>query len=94
MLHSLMYTEMRHIRQVLVSLQSKLWCLDRLGDESSLFHPESCKLLLQTPDTDEHSEISEFIEELNYAAFRKDLGLYTITSPVDAAKLEKAAWIM
>ncbi len=86
-------TEMKHLQRVLVRSQSKLWQLDRLRDESSLFHPESCELLLQTPNTDEKSEINEFVEELNYEASRRDLGLYTTTSPVDAARhlIEKAA---
>ena len=86
-------TEMKQIQRVLVRSQSKLWQLDRLRDENSLFHPESCELLLQTPNTDENSEIKEFVEELNYEASRRNLGLYTTTSVADAAKhlIEKAA---
>lgn len=86
-------SEIKYIQRVLVRSQSKLWQLDRLRDESSLFHPESCELLLQTPDIDDNTEINEFVEELNYEASRRDLGLYTTTSPVDAAKhlIEKAA---
>lgn len=86
-------TEVKNIQRVLVRAQSKLWQLDRLRDESALFHPESCELLLQTLDIDENSEINEFVEELNYEASRRELGLYTTTSPVDAARhlIEKAA---
>ena len=86
-------SEIKHIQRVLVRSQSKLWQLDRLRDDSSLFHPESCELLLQTPDMDDNTEINEFVEELNYEASRRDLGLYTTASPVDAAKhlIEKAA---
>ena len=86
-------TEVKNIQRVLVRAQSKLWQLDRLRDESALFHLESCELLLQTLDIDENSEINEFVEELNYEASRRELGLYTTTSPVDAARhlIEKAA---
>ena len=86
-------TEIKHIQRVLVRAQSKLWQLDRLRDESALFHPEACELLLQIPDTDEKSEFSEFVEELDYEASRRDLGLYPTTSAVDAARhlIEKAA---
>ena len=86
-------TETKHIQRVLVRAQSKLWQLDRLRDESALFHPKFCELLLQIPDTDETTEVSEFVEELDYEASRRDLGLYPATSPVDAARhlIEKAA---
>lgn len=86
-------TETKQIQRVLVRAQSKLWQLDRLRDENALFHPKFCELLLQIPDTDETSEFSEFIEELDYEASRRDLGLYPATSAVDAARhlLEKAA---
>ena len=86
-------TESTQIQRVLVRAQSKLWQLDRLRDESALFHPKSCELLLQIPDSDETSEVSEFVEELDYEASKRDLGLYPATSPVDAAKhlIEKAA---
>lgn len=86
-------TEVRNIQRVLVRAQSKLWQLDRLRDESALFHPEICELLLQTPSTDGTSDINEFVEELKYEASRRDLGLYTTASPVEAARhlIEKAA---
>ena len=85
--------ETNQIQKVLVRAQSKLWQLDRLRDESALFHPKFCELLLQIPDTEETSEVSEFVEELDYEASRRDLGLYPTTSPVDAARhlIEKAA---
>ena len=85
--------ETNQIQKVLVRAQSKLWQLDRLRDESALFHPKFCELLLQIPDTEETSEVSEFVEELDYEASRRELGLYPTTSPVDAARhlIEKAA---
>lgn len=86
-------TETKQIQRVLVRAQSKLWQLDRLRDESALFHPKFCELLLQIPDIEETSEVSEFVEELEYEASKRDLGLYPTTSPVDAARhlIEKAA---
>ncbi|MCY4360920.1 MAG: hypothetical protein OXE42_01850 [Gammaproteobacteria bacterium] len=86
-------TETKQIQRVLVRAQSKLWQLDRLRDESALIHPKFCELLLQIPDSDETSEVSEFVEELDYEASRRELGLFSTTSPVDAARhlIEKAA---
>lgn len=90
-------SDSRGIQQGLVRVQSKLWQLDRLRDEATLFKPESCELLLRAPlnsgDHDEEVLLKEFVEELTYEASRRELDIYTTKSPVDAAKhiIEKAA---
>ncbi|MEE8059100.1 MAG: hypothetical protein V3T17_14875 [Pseudomonadales bacterium] len=81
-------SEVKSIQQSLVRAQSKLWQLDRLRDEGTLFRPDVCELLLRIPSSDtaeEKSAINEYIEELLYEASRRGLGIYTSTSPVDAA---------
>jgi len=89
-------SDIKGIQQGLVRAQSKLWQLDRLRDEGTLFRPDFCELLLKTPpcpdDTKEISSLNEFIEELQYEASRRDLSIYTTESPVEAAKhlIEKA----
>ena len=89
--------DLKGLQQGLVRAQSKLWQLDRLRDEETLFKPHLCELLLKTPPiTEQDSDISllkEFIEELQYEASRRELGIYTTESPTEAAEhlIEKAA---
>lgn len=77
------------IQQALVRVQSKLWQLDRLRDEATLFKPELCELLIQIPsqqlsNTDGQA-FNDFVEELRYEASRRELKVFASESPVDAA---------
>lgn len=82
--------EASRIQQGLVRAQSKLWQLDRLRDEGTLFKPDFCELLINIPEKSnnesQNSQFREFIEELRYEAARRDLGVYTSESALDAAK--------
>ncbi len=77
------------IQQALVRAQSKLWQLDRLRDEATLFKPELCELLIQIPSPSvsdpEGRAFKEFVEELRYEASRRALDVYASESPVEAA---------
>lgn len=77
------------IQQALVRVQSKLWQLDRLRDEATLFKPELCELLIQIPSqqlsNSEGQAFSDFVEELRYEASRRELKVFASESPVDAA---------
>jgi hypothetical protein len=84
------------IQQGLIRAQSKLWQLDRLRDEETLFKPNLCELLINIPLSSEASEnllFKEFVEELSYEAARRNLSIYASESPTDAAKhlITKAA---
>lgn len=77
------------IQQALVRAQSKLWQLDRLRDEATLFKPELCELLIQIPsqplNSSEVQTFNEFVEELRYEASRRELNVYASESCIDAA---------
>jgi|GEM_PF-3453890 len=77
------------IQQALVRAQSKLWQLDRLRDEATLFKPELCELLIQVPSqqsgSSEGQAFKEFVDELRYEASRRELNVYASGSYVDAA---------
>lgn len=77
------------IQQALVRVQSKLWQLDRLRDEATLFKPELCELLIQIPSQQlsnaDGQAFSDFVEELRYEASRRELKVFASESPVDAA---------
>lgn len=78
------------IQQGFVRAQSKLWQLDRLRDEGTLFKPQTCELLLNIPSIDrssaEFSTFQEFVEELRYEASKRELGVFASGSSVDAAQ--------
>jgi hypothetical protein len=77
------------IHQTLIRAQSKLWQLDRLRDEATLFKPELCELLVRIPSQSENvlenSLLKEFVEELRYEAARRSLGVYASESHIEAA---------
>ncbi len=77
------------IQQALVRAQSKLWQLDRLRDEATLFKPELCELLIQIPSQRQSGindqAFKDFVEELRYEASRRDLDVYASESHIDAA---------
>lgn len=88
--------EINNIQHALVRAQSKLWQLDRLRDEGTLFTPDLCELLLKTPKVSEASEVTrlaDFIEELEYEAAKRQLGIFSTNSFDDAAShlIEKVA---
>ncbi len=81
--------ETKGIQHALVRAQSKLWQLDRLRDGDSLFKPELCELLLQTPLISEDgstAELNDFVDELKYEASKRELGIYTTNSYKEAAQ--------
>ena len=75
------------IQQALVRAQSKLWQLDRLRDENSLFPPEICELVLRVPvQSDDCSEaLTDLVNELRYEASRRELSVFATDSAVEAA---------
>lgn len=77
------------IQQALIRVQSKLWQLDRLRDEATLFKPELCELLIQIPsqsvDSSDGRAFKDFVEELRYEASRRELNVYASESHIDAA---------
>ena len=84
------------IQQALIRAQSKLWQLDRLRDESSLFPPKVCELVLRAPSQDNSNEgrvFVDFVEELRYEASRRDLSVFATESESEAAAhiIESAA---
>mgnify|MGYP003145574420 CR=1 FL=1 len=82
--------ETSRIQQGLVRAQSKLWQLDRLRDDGTLFKPDSCELLINIPkktdNESQNAQFQEFVEELRYEAARRELSVYTTESVHDAAK--------
>lgn len=77
------------LQRALVRAQSKLWQLDRLKDNRDLFQVDFCELLFQIPETDndqEHSLYIEFSEEIRYEASRREIQLFTASSPIEAAE--------
>ena len=87
----------KNVKRSLARVQSKLWQLDRLrDDESLLFRPEVCEVLLEYPATEDSSETvaaNEFLDELRREASRRNINLYATGSPADAARhlIEQAA---
>lgn len=87
----------KKVKRSLSRVQSKLWQLDRLRhDETLLFRPEVCELVLEYPATEDFSEttaINAFLDELRLEASRRNIDLYATESPADAARhlIEQAA---
>ncbi|MCY3689291.1 MAG: hypothetical protein OXI17_07525 [Gammaproteobacteria bacterium] len=84
------------IPKALLRAQAKLWQLDLLREGEFLFKPESCELLLGIPQPEDgsvHGKIREFVEEIEYEAKKKHLGVFATSSATDAARhvIEKAA---
>lgn len=81
-------SDVSRLQQSLVRAQSKLWQLDRLRDEGTLFKLDLCELLIKPPflknDLDKKS-FAEFIDELRYEASRRELGIFAADSPHEAA---------
>lgn len=84
-----------NFQQSLIRAQSKLWQLDRLRDEGTLFSPEYCELLLETPSqvVSSSNSVEEFVSELHYEASKREIGLYASDSSLKAAQhlIERAA---
>lgn len=82
--------EASRIQQGFVRAQSKLWQLDRLRDEGTLFKPQTCELLLNIPALDRNSSeffsFQDFVEELRYEASKRELGVFASGSCDDAAR--------
>ena len=79
-------SESGNFQHALVRAQSKLWQLDRLRDGDTLFKPALCELLLKIPIGNiDSAEVDDFVGELKYEASKRDLGLYTSNSSVEAA---------
>ncbi|MCY4565463.1 MAG: hypothetical protein OXE40_13435 [Gammaproteobacteria bacterium] len=80
----------KNVKRGLARVQSKLWQLDRLRDEETLlFRPEVCELLLEYPATEDSREtkaVDDFLEELRREASRRNINLYATGSPTDAAR--------
>jgi hypothetical protein len=77
------------IHKALVRAQSKLWQLDRLRDEQTLFRPDVCELLFKIPITENDQDnvnFLEFTDELRYEAARREIKLFTSNSALEAAK--------
>lgn len=76
------------IQQTLIRAQSKLWQLDRLRDQDSLFGPKECELVLRTPiSSGIHSDaMIELTEELRYEASRRELKIFSTDSAQQAAE--------
>ena len=84
------------IQHTLVRAQAKLWQLDLLRDEESLFKIPDCELLLGIPQPEvgkNDKALREFVEELEFEASRRELSVYTTSSPAAAAShvIERAA---
>ena len=84
------------IQSVLIRAQAKLWQLDLLRDDKSLFNPIDCELLLGMPEAEDgkvESGIQEFVDEIRYEASRRELSVFAATSSSAAANhvIEKAA---
>lgn len=84
------------IPKALIRAQAKLWQLDLLREDYQLFKPELCELLLGIPKSKDgvvHNKVKEFIEEIEYEAKKKDLGVFATSSSSDAARhvIEKVA---
>ena len=84
-------SEVKSVQSVLLRAQSKLWQLDCLRDAqiNSLFKPSKYELLIKIPsissNENESSILKEFLEEVQYEASRKELGVFSTASPNDAA---------
>ena len=80
----------KNVKRSLARVQSKLWQLDRLrDDETLLFRPEVCEVLLENPATEDLREtmaVNEFLDELRREASRRNISLYATESPEDAAR--------
>ena len=84
------------IPKALIRAQAKLWQLDLLREDYQLFKPEVCELLLGIPESEDgvvHHKVREFVEEIEYEAKKKELGVFATSSSNDAARrlIEKAA---
>ena len=87
----------KSVKRSLARVQSKLWQLDRLRhDETLLFRPDVCELVLEYPPTEDSREtaaVNAFLDELRREASRRNIDLYATESPADAARhlIEQAA---
>ncbi len=84
------------LQSALVRAQAKLWQLDLLRNEKDIFGVPNCELLLGLPQSEKagrNKTIMEFVEELKYEASKRELKVYTASSPTEAAMhlIEKAA---
>lgn len=86
------------VQSALLRAQAKLWQLDLLRDDKKLLKDPYCELLLGLPPSSQENDgkskaLTEFVHELEFEASRRDLGIFTATSPSDAAMhvIEKAA---
>ena len=84
------------VQSALLRAQAKLWQLDLLRDEKNLVRDPYCELLLGLPisrDGANNNALTELVEELEFEASRRELGIFTATSPAAAAMhvIEKAA---
>ena len=84
------------IQNTLLRAQAKLWQLDLLKEYDNLFRIEECELLLGTPGTRVNrsdNSIQELVEELEFEASKRELGVLAVDSHEDMAKhlIEKAA---
>ena len=84
------------IPKALLRAQEKLRQLDLLREANLLFKPELCELLLGIPKPENglvHGKIKKFVEEIEYEASKKNLGVFATSSSTDAARhvIEKVA---
>ncbi len=84
------------VQSALLRAQAKLWQLDLLRDEKNLVRGPYCELLLGLPksrDDTNNDALTELVDELEFEASRRELGIFTATSPAAAAMhvIEKAA---
>lgn len=81
-------SDSKNAQSTLVRAQSKLWQLDMLRDQRTLFGSKHCELLMKTPElkaTDDASAILEVTDELKYEASRRDISLFVAESANSAA---------
>ena len=86
----------RGVQSALVRAQSKLWQLDMLRDQRTLFGSKQCELLIGTPGQQtarDSATILQVTDELKYEASRREIGLFVTESAKKAAKhlIQKAA---
>lgn len=81
-------SDSKNVQSALVRAQSKLWQLDMLRDQKSLFGSKNCELLMRTPRLDsaqDSSAIMEVTDELKYEASRREINLFVADSANAAA---------
>ena len=78
----------RNANSALLRAQGKLWQLDMLRDQKTLFGTKHCELLIKTPEqnaSDDKAAILEVTDELKYEASRRDISLFVADSASVAA---------